>query len=180
MEAEEPPRKRVRVTQALAGNAMDFSIAATERVRDLQQKIAKEMGRDPRTYNFELICGDTKIQDVNRRIADLPSLDLGLILRKKGVVKTIDTSIGPSERNFVAGGVVGQDGCIYFAPNNHRQVLRISAEGAVELLDTELPEGMSHYWAKGVALGSSIYFAPCNAAKVLCINTEGRAEMRGP
>merc|ERR1712224_1065631 len=68
---------------------------------------------------------------------------------------------------YVAGGATGHDGCIYFAPYNAGKVLFINAEGGVELLEPELPEGEKKYFAGG-ATGNDgcIYFAPCDAGKV--------------
>ena len=70
----------------------------------------------------------------------------------------------------MAGSVVGQDGCIYFAPGDAAKVLRITADGAVELLEPELPQGGHKYMAGGVVgQDGCIYFAPGDAARVLRI-----------
>merc|ERR1712060_734759 len=75
----------------------------------------------------------------------------------------------------------GPDGGIYFAPRSAGQVLRISAEGNVELLEPELPECFVKYLDAGlVGRDGGIYFAPCNVANVLHISAEGNVELLEP
>ena len=54
---------------------------------------------------------------------------------------------------YIATGVLGQDGGIYFAPCNAGKVLRICAEGKVELLETGLPDVGGKYTQYYTAAG---------------------------
>ena len=79
------------------------------------------------------------------------------------------TSFFTGDAKYNASGVVGQDGCIYFAPYDAGKVLRITGEGNVELLEPEIP-GHCKYSAGGVVgQDGCIYFAPCDAVNVLCV-----------
>ena len=87
----------------------------------------------------------------------------------------------------MAGGVLGLDGCIYFAPGDTSRVLRIATDGNVEQIGPEIEGGgedpytWEKYRTRGVVgQDGCIYFAPSTACRVLHIAVDGNVEQVGP
>jgi len=73
-----------------------------------------------------------------------------------------------TDYKYQAGGVLAQDGCVYFAPLWAGRVLRITAAGSVELLEPEIPGvyryQVQEYWLKmGVSTSPLPVLARCCA-----------------
>ena len=155
----------------LSGQEIQVNVKDDEPVELLKRKIATRLGIDFERRLLELACGDEKIEDVKTCIRDLPHLMLNLVLTRLVLVEQLEPELPQGGHKYWAGGVGGQNGCIYFAPCNAGRVLRVDAEGNVEQLEPELPQGGSKYCAGGaVGQDGCIYFAPCNAGKVLRVN----------
>ena len=84
--------RRVCVLQP-SGNRMWFELSETDQVRGLQIRIAEFLSMDIERHAFDLVCQTTRIENPDLYISDLPSLQFTLILRKLGLVSTLEPDI---------------------------------------------------------------------------------------
>eukprot|EP00931_Biecheleriopsis_adriatica_P005027 TRINITY_DN10659_c0_g1_i1.p1 TRINITY_DN10659_c0_g1~~TRINITY_DN10659_c0_g1_i1.p1 ORF type:complete len:261 (+),score=61.55 TRINITY_DN10659_c0_g1_i1:95-877(+) len=161
-----------------SGEDILLAVATDDRVRDFKQQLIKTLGRDIDKYTVQLADGAKIFADEDAPAIDIPS-PITAVLREVPRVSQDGTDFDGNFK-YSAGSVLAPSGGIYSAPFNAGQVLCISAEGQVELLEPEMP-GKEKYFAGGVLAPSGcIYFAPCNAGRVLCINAEGQVELLEP
>ena len=57
------------------------------------------------------------------------------------MVKTLEAELPEGDQKYCAGGVVGKDGCIYFAPFAAGKVLRVTTEGGDVFTEELKPDG---------------------------------------
>jgi len=77
----------------------------------------------------------------------------------------------PIETGYWSGGVLADDGCIYAAPFNALQILKIDPKGGTtELVGDKIP-GREKYHG-GVLANGFVYFVPHNAEQILKFNTK--------
>ena len=108
-------RKRTIYVSRLNGEELEFAMGKRQRITDLKRKLARHLGVDTKERQLELALGDATVNDANTYIEDLPSERLTLITKKLVVVRKLVPNIS-GKLKYWAGGVLAQDGSVYFAP----------------------------------------------------------------
>ena len=117
----------------------------------LTRSSKKSLKLDTKRYKVELTSGAEMVRNEDLQLRDLPSPRLTVILQKLWRAEELEPAIaGEGTRAYKAAGVLAQDGSVYFAPCDTGKVLRITAEGRVELLEPAIPGGFGKYIAAGV------------------------------
>ena len=131
MESESGGAEAIICVNKPDGEEMHFTILEEPQVKVLQCRTAHALGMNYDRHAFDLASGDQKTEHLDTCIGELPSLCFSPALRRLTLVR----GTGPELRGkctYRAGGVVGHDGCMYFAPYCGERVLRITAEDVVE------------------------------------------------
>ena len=86
----------------------------------------------------------------------------------------VGQDLGDGRSNRWEKGVLANNGCIYCAPDECEQILKIdTTNGTTTVLDVQVPERhtTNERWISGaLALDGCIYFMPCNAHRILKID----------
>ena len=168
-DASPEPVRAVTVLQP-SGTELVFQIFKGDRIRVLKTKIAESLGISLDRFRLKLVSDGIIIEDDDTNVVQCQSQHFTLIVEKNTVIHTYGPKIAGENIKYEAGGVVGQDGCIYFAPCDAARVLRIAADGNVEQVG---PEILGDYKYGIVGQDGCIYFAPRFAARVLRIAAGG-------
>jgi len=156
--------------QSAAGDVAvsTFTAGAGTSLYGRKKWLGGSVGADGTLYAVPSHAGNVvALQPASERVSLLPLPSTGKALTD------VKAHNGPWAGKFKwLRAVRANDGCIYGLPAFARRVLRIdtskgTGEGAVTVLDTELPQGQWKWHGGSLGLDGNIYAIPANAERVL-------------